>query len=71
MKTANQDIKDKIFKNISKRAADLLADDLATMGPARVSDVESAQMEIVNTARRLENEGKIIIARGGAEDALV
>ena len=71
MKTANQDIKDKIFKNISKRAADLLADDLATMGPARVSDVEAAQMEIVNTARRLENEGKIIIARGGAEDALV
>jgi flagellar motor switch protein FliG len=71
MKTANQEIKDKIFKNISKRAADLLADDLATMGPARVSDVEAAQMEIVNTARRLENEGKIIIARGGAEDALV
>ncbi len=71
MKTANQEIKDKIFKNISKRAADLLADDLATMGPARVSDVESAQMEIVNVARRLEGEGKIIIARGGAEDALV
>ena len=71
MKTANQEIKDKVFKNISKRAADLLADDLATMGPARVSDVESAQMEIVNTARRLENEGRIIIARGGAEDALV
>jgi flagellar motor switch protein FliG len=71
LKTANQEIKDKVFKNISKRAADLLADDLATMGPARVSDVESAQLEIVNTARRLENEGKIIIARGGAEDALV
>lgn len=71
MKTANQEIKDKVFKNISKRAADLLADDLATMGPARVSDVESAQMEIVNVARRLENEGRIIIARGGAEDALV
>lgn len=71
LKTANQEIREKVFKNISKRAADLLADDLATMGPARVSDVESAQMEIVNTARRLENEGRIIIARGGAEDALV
>ena len=71
LKTANQDIKDKIFKNISKRAADLLADDLATMGPARVSDVEAAQLEIVNAARRLEGEGRIIIARGGAEDALV
>lgn len=71
LKTASQEIRDKIMKNISKRAADLLADDLATMGPARVSDVEAAQMEIVNVARRLESEGKIIIARGGAEDALV
>ena len=71
LKTANQEIKDKVFKNLSSRAADLLGDDLATMGPARVSDVEAAQMEIVNTARRLETEGKIIIARGGAEDALV
>jgi flagellar motor switch protein FliG len=71
LKTANQEIKDKVLKNISKRAADLLADDLATMGPARVSDVEAAQMEIVNIARRLEGEGKILIARGGSEDALV
>lgn len=71
LKTANQEIKDKFLKNISKRAAEMLADDLATMGPARVSDVESAQLEIVNVARRLEQEGKIIIARGGAEDALV
>ena len=71
MKTASQEIRDKFLKNISKRAAEMLSDDLATMGPARVSDVESAQMEVVNTARRLETEGKIIIARGGAEDALV
>ena len=71
LKTAGQDIKDKIFKNLSKRAADLLNDDLATMGPARISDVEAAQLEVVNTARRLEQEGKIIMARGGADDALV
>jgi len=71
LKTANQEIKDKVFKNLSSRAADLLSDDLQTMGPARVSDVEAAQMQIVNVARRLEQEGKIIIARGGAEDALV
>ena len=71
MKTASQEIKEKIFKNLSKRAAELLADDLSTMGPTRVSDVETAQMEVVNVARRLESEGKIIIARGGAEDALV
>lgn len=71
LKTASNDIKDKILKNISKRAAEMLQEDLASMGPARVSDVEAAQMEIVNLARRLETEGKIVIVRGGSEDALV
>lgn len=71
LKTANEEIKTKIFKNISQRAANLLKEDLTNMGPARLSDVESAQMEIVNIARRLEAEGKILIARGGSEDALV
>tara|TARA_Y100001958_G_scaffold160005_1_gene165111 strand:+ start:6498 stop:7538 length:1041 start_codon:yes stop_codon:yes gene_type:complete len=71
LKTANEEIRSKIFKNISQRAAKLLQDDLANMGPARLSDVEGAQVEIVNVARRLEQEGKILIARGGSEDALV
>lgn len=71
LKTANEEIRAKIFKNISQRAAKLLQEDLANMGPARLSDVESAQVEIVNAARRLEQEGKILIARGGSEDALV
>ncbi|MDZ4662089.1 MAG: flagellar motor switch protein FliG [Pseudomonadota bacterium] len=71
LKTANEDIKLKIFNNISQRAANMLKDDLGMMGPVRVSDVEGAQQEIVNIARRLEGEGKIMIARGGAEDALV
>jgi flagellar motor switch protein FliG len=71
LKTANDDIRNKIFKNISARAAEMLREDLANMGPARLSDVESAQQEIVNAARRLEAEGKIIIARGGTEDAMV
>lgn len=71
LKTANEEIKQKIFNNISQRAASMLKDDLGNMGPVRVSDVESAQQEIVNIARRLETEGKIMIARGGAEDALV
>ena len=71
LKTANEDIKNKIFKNISSRAAEMLKDDLGNMGPARLSDVETAQQEIVNAARRLEAEGKIVIARGGSEDALV
>lgn len=71
LKTANEEIRNKIFKNISQRAAKLLQDDLQNMGPARLSDVEGAQVEIVNVARRLEQEGKILIARGGSEDALV
>lgn len=71
LKTASEDIRTKVFKNISQRAADMLREDLANMGPSRLSDVELAQQEIVNAARRLESEGKILIARGGSEDALV
>ena len=71
LKTAPEEIKDKIFKNISKRAADLLREDLQAMPPVRLSDVETAQQEIVNIAKRLEGEGKLIISRGGGEDALV
>lgn len=71
LKTANEEIKNKIFKNISQRAAQMLKDDLANLGPSRLSDVETAQVEIVNVARKLEGEGKILIARGGSEDALV
>jgi flagellar motor switch protein FliG len=71
LKTAPEEIKDKIFKNISKRAADLLREDLESLGPVRLSDVEAAQQEIVNVAKRLEAEGKIIISRGGESDALV
>lgn len=71
LKTANDEIRNKIFKNISARAAEMLREDLANMGPSRLSDVEGAQQEIVNVARRLEGEGKILIARGGSEDAMV
>ncbi len=71
LKTANEEIKNKVFRNISQRAAAMLKDDLNNLPPARLSDVEGAQQEIVNVARRLESEGKIIIARGGADDAMV
>jgi flagellar motor switch protein FliG len=71
LKTASEEIRNKVFKNISQRAADMLREDLSNMGPSRLSDVEGAQQEIVNAARRLEAEGKILIARGGSEDALV
>lgn len=71
LKTAPEEIKDKIFKNISKRAGDLLKDDLESLGPVKLSDVEGAQQEIVNVAKRLEAEGKLMISRGGDSDALV
>lgn len=71
LKTAPEEIKDKIFRNISKRAGEMLKDDLESMGPIRLSDVETAQQEIVNIAKRLETEGKIIISRGNEADALV
>jgi len=71
LKTANEDIRAKVFKNLSARASEMLREDLNNMGPARLSDVEGAQQEIVNVARKLEAEGKLIIARGGGEDAMV
>jgi len=71
LKTAADEVKERIFKNMSSRAAQLLKDDLENLGPQRLSDVESAQTEIVNIAKRLESEGKIIINRGGGGDTLV
>ena len=71
LKTASEDIRNKIFKNLSTRAADMLREDLSNMGPTRLSDVEGAQQEVVNLARKLESEGKIMITRGGSEDAMV
>ncbi len=71
LKTAPDEIKEKIFRNLSKRAGDLLKEDLENLGPVRLSDVENAQQEIVNVAKRLEGEGKIMISRGGDSDALV
>jgi flagellar motor switch protein FliG len=71
LKTASEEIRNKVFRNISQRAAEMLKEDLSGMGPSRLSDVEGAQQDIVNAARRLEAEGKILISRGGSDDALV
>lgn len=71
LKTSPEAIKDKIFRNMSKRGAEMIQADLETMGPLRVSDVEGAQQQIVSIARRLEEEGKIFIDRGGSGDGFV
>lgn len=68
LKTAPAELQEKIFKNISSRAAEMIRDDLTTMGPTKLSDVEKAQQEIVKICRRLESEGKIVLAgKGGGE----
>jgi len=65
LKGADDVIKEKIFRNMSKRAGDILRDDLEARGPVRISDVEAAQKAIVAIARRMAETGEIILAGGG------
>lgn len=67
LKTASDNLKEKIFKNMSERAAQLIAEDMQYMGPVRVSDVEGAQQRIVDVVRRLVDAGEIVIS-GRGED---
>jgi flagellar motor switch protein FliG len=67
LKAADEEIKEKIFKNMSKRAVEILRDDIAAKGPVRLSDVEAAQKEILAVALRLAEEGTITLAAGGDE----
>ena len=69
LKGADTALQEKIFKNMSKRAAELLRDDLEAKGPVRVSEVENAQKEILSVARRLADEGEIVLG-GGGEDMI-
>jgi flagellar motor switch protein FliG len=71
LKTASEELKQKIFKNMSERAAQLISEDMQYMGPVRVSDVEAAQQKIVDVVRRLEDAGEIIIAGRGGEKEMV
>ena len=66
LKTASPELREKIFANVSSRAAANLREELELMGPVRVSDVEEAQRAIVDTALRLERDGVITIAREGS-----
>ena len=71
LKTASQDLKDLLFKNVSQRAAQMIMEDLDALGPVKVKDVEKAQQGIIDIVRRLEAEGKIVVGGGGAEEAFV
>ena len=67
LKTASEELREKFFSNMSERAAQLLREDLEIMGPVRVADVENAQQNIIKVAKRLEQEGKIVLAVGEDE----
>jgi len=72
LKTASEDLKDKILGNMSERAGALIREDMEYMGPVRLADVEASQQRIVDVVRRLEEAGEIIIAgRGGQEELIV
>jgi flagellar motor switch protein FliG len=70
LKAASDEVANRIFRNLSRRAGEMLREDIEYMGPARLRDVEEAQQRVVQVIRRLDEAGEIIIARGG-EDAIV
>jgi flagellar motor switch protein FliG len=71
MKASPEDVKEKVFRNISSRAAEMIKEDIEVMGPVRLSDVEKAQTEIIKIVRKMEEDGKIVIAGRGGDDVLV
>ncbi|MEY8203700.1 MAG: flagellar motor switch protein FliG [Bermanella sp.] len=70
LKGADEDLKEKIFRNMSKRAAELLRDDLEAKGPVKVSEVEVAQKEILVIARRMADAGEIALGGAGGEQMM-
>ncbi|MBE5885694.1 MAG: flagellar motor switch protein FliG [Lachnospiraceae bacterium] len=71
LKGANEEVQNAIFNNMSKRLAVMIKEDMEFMGPVRMKDVEEAQQKIVNTIRKLEDSGEIVISRGGGDEIVV
>ena len=71
LKSVDSDAQDKVYRNMSKRAAALLKEDMDYMGPVRLKDVEEAQQKIVNIIRKLEEQGDIVVARAGEDEMVV
>lgn len=67
LRGASDDLKDKFFKNMSERAGSMIREELEFMGPTKLSDVETAQQNIVKIVRRLEAENKVVVSRGAGE----
>ncbi len=71
LKTASEEVKNKFYRNMSSRAVETLKESIDYLGPVRVRDVEEAQQRIVALIRRLEEQGEIIIGRGGGDEIIV
>ena len=71
LKSANEQVQNAIFNNLSKRLAVMIKEDMEFMGPVRMKDVEEAQQKIVNIIRKLEDAGEIVISRGGGDEIVV
>ena len=70
MKGASEPLREKIFKNMSQRAAEMLREDLESRGPVRLSEVEAEQKEILKIVRRLADEGQIVLGGAGGEQMI-
>lgn len=71
LKAANEEVQNVIFKNLSKRLATMIKEDMEFMGPVRMKDVEEAQQKVVSVIRKLEDSGEIVISRGGGDEIVV
>jgi len=65
LKTTSDEMKEKVFSNLSERASEMLKEDMEVMGPVKLSEVEEAQQEVIKVAKRLESEGRIVLTKGG------
>ena len=70
LKASSSEVGEKIYKNMSKRAAEMLREEIEYMGPVRIRDVEEAQQKIVNVIRKLEESGEIIVSRGKGDEII-
>lgn len=70
LKAATSDVGEKVFKNMSKRAAEMLREEIEYMGPVRIRDVEESQQKVVNVIRKLEESGEIVVARGKGDEII-
>lgn len=71
LKATPPEVADKVYKNMSKRAADMLREEIEFMGPVKIRDVEEAQQKVVNVIRTLEDKGEIVVSRGQGDEMIV